>query len=116
MRMLVLGAGLQGSACAFDLLRSAGVERVVIADVRVSDFPPFLENLRSVGHREGLIGCEVRDTHDALVGRVSGVEGTLERSYLVVARKGGEAMIPMGRSLAGFLVSSATVLTASNPM
>jgi hypothetical protein len=27
-----------------------------------------------------------------------------------------EAMIPMGRSLEGFLVSSATVLTASKPM
>ena len=47
MRMLVLGAGLQGSACAFDLLRSAGVERVVIADLTVSSFPPFLEKLRS---------------------------------------------------------------------
>ena len=47
MRMLVLGAGLQGSACAFDLLRSEGVERVVIADINVGDFPPFLEKQRS---------------------------------------------------------------------
>lgn len=46
-------------------------------------------------YRHDLIGCDVRDTHDAVVGRVSGVEGTLERSYLVVARKGGEVMIPM---------------------
>ena len=47
MKMLVLGAGLQGSACAFDLLRSPGVERVVIADIQVTEFPPFLEKLRS---------------------------------------------------------------------
>lgn len=47
MRMLVLGAGLQGSACAFDLLRSPNVERVVIADIQVSAFPPFLERMRS---------------------------------------------------------------------
>ena len=47
MRMLVLGAGLQGSACAFDLLRSPDVERVVIADIHVSAFPPFLEKMRS---------------------------------------------------------------------
>ena len=42
MRILVLGAGLQGSACAFDLLNSASVERVRIADVRTGDLPPFL--------------------------------------------------------------------------
>ena len=47
MRMLVLGAGLQGSACAFDLLRSPGVERVVIADLQVTAFPPFLERQRT---------------------------------------------------------------------
>lgn len=45
--MLVLGAGLQGSACAFDLLRSKGVERVVLADLSVDAMPPFLESLRS---------------------------------------------------------------------
>ena len=30
MRMLVLGAGLQGSACAFDLLNNPAVERVML--------------------------------------------------------------------------------------
>jgi len=41
MRMLVLGAGLQGSACAYDLLQRAEVERVTLADLhprRVSAF------------------------------------------------------------------------------
>ncbi|GJG87852.1 saccharopine dehydrogenase [Gemmatimonadetes bacterium T265] len=42
MRMLVLGAGLQGSACAYDLLQSADVTEVRLADVRVAQLPPFL--------------------------------------------------------------------------
>ena len=33
MKMLVLGAGLQGSACAFDLLRDPEVTRVTLADI-----------------------------------------------------------------------------------
>ena len=42
MRFLVLGRGAQGSACAFDLLRSAGVTEVRLADLDVSVLPPFL--------------------------------------------------------------------------
>ena len=33
MRMLVLGAGLQGSACAYDLLQNAEVREVRLADL-----------------------------------------------------------------------------------
>jgi lysine 6-dehydrogenase len=43
MRMLVLGAGLQGSACAFDLLRRPEVERVTLADLHPQHLPPFLK-------------------------------------------------------------------------
>lgn len=43
MRFLVLGRGAQGSACAFDLLRSAGVTQVRLADLDVSDLPGFLD-------------------------------------------------------------------------
>jgi 16S rRNA processing protein RimM len=43
-------------------------------------------------YRHDLIGCEVRDTQDALIGRVTAVEGTLDRSYLVVD---GDVMIPL---------------------
>src|SRR5216684_3884286 len=46
MRMLVLGAGLQGSACAYDLLQQAGVERVTIADRRTDRLPKFLAAAR----------------------------------------------------------------------
>jgi lysine 6-dehydrogenase len=41
MRMLVLGAGLQGSACAYDLLAHTDHD-VVLADQSVDDLPGFL--------------------------------------------------------------------------
>ena len=46
MRMLVLGAGLQGSACAYDLLQNPAVEEVVLADLRVDALPHFLDPYR----------------------------------------------------------------------
>ena len=42
MRMLVLGAGLQGSACAFDLLQNPDVREVRLADLTIDHLPPFL--------------------------------------------------------------------------
>lgn len=42
MRMLVLGAGLQGSACAYDLLQDPGVTEVRLADIRIHELPGFL--------------------------------------------------------------------------
>jgi lysine 6-dehydrogenase len=42
MRMLVLGAGLQGSACAYDLLQDPSVKEVRLADIRIADVEPFL--------------------------------------------------------------------------
>jgi len=59
MRMLVLGAGLQGSACAYDLLRQPGVERVTIADLRPQRIPAFLKP--SVGKRLTLLTLDVQD-------------------------------------------------------
>ena len=40
--MLVLGAGLQGSACAFDLLQNPEVREVRLADLRPDPLPEFL--------------------------------------------------------------------------
>jgi len=48
MRILVLGAGLQGSSCAYDLLRQDDVERVTVADLepgRLAAFVPEDERL-----------------------------------------------------------------------
>jgi lysine 6-dehydrogenase len=59
MRMLVLGAGLQGSACAYDLLRQPGVEQVTIADVKPERIPAFLEP--HVGARLRLLKLDVQD-------------------------------------------------------
>lgn len=42
MRMLVLGAGLQGSACAYDLLQNPDVKEVRLADLHVDRLPEFL--------------------------------------------------------------------------
>ncbi len=42
MRMLVLGAGLQGSACAYDLLQNAQIDEVRLADSDGSALPAFL--------------------------------------------------------------------------
>ena len=42
MRMLVLGAGLQGSACAYDLLQQPDVTVVRLADLHPDQLPHFL--------------------------------------------------------------------------
>jgi lysine 6-dehydrogenase len=64
MRFLVLGAGLQGSACAYDLLQCAAVERVVVADLIIDRLPPFRERLRGDSRLE-LVRADARD-EDAL--------------------------------------------------
>ncbi len=43
MRMLVLGAGLQGSACAYDLLQNPDVREVRLADLRPDPLAEFLK-------------------------------------------------------------------------
>jgi lysine 6-dehydrogenase len=43
MKLLVLGAGLQGCACAYDLLQNPAVTTVTLADVRPAKLPPFLQ-------------------------------------------------------------------------
>jgi lysine 6-dehydrogenase len=42
MRMLVLGAGLQGSACAYDLLQQSDVTEVRLADLHPDHLPDFI--------------------------------------------------------------------------
>jgi len=60
MRMLVLGAGLQGSACAYDLLRQPEVERVTLADLNPRRMAAFLK--KQVGKRLTLARLDVKDT------------------------------------------------------
>jgi lysine 6-dehydrogenase len=42
MKMLVLGAGLQGCACAYDLLQNQAISQVTLADLRPDNLPRFL--------------------------------------------------------------------------
>jgi lysine 6-dehydrogenase len=42
MNLLVLGAGLQGCACAYDLLQNPSISQVTLADVRPPKLPQFL--------------------------------------------------------------------------
>jgi len=58
MRMLVLGAGLQGSACAFDLLGLPEVERVTLADLNPSRLPAFLK--KRAGKRLAVARIDVK--------------------------------------------------------
>src|SRR6058998_1706471 len=59
MRMLVLGSGLQGSACAYDLLQQREVEKVTVADLRPERLPGFLRPL--VGKRLAVVKLDVQD-------------------------------------------------------
>lgn len=59
MRMLVLGAGLQGTACAFDLLRNPSVSHVTLADVHVGTLPPFLQGVAGARFTQQVL--DVRD-------------------------------------------------------
>jgi len=61
--MLVLGAGLQGSACAYDLLQNPDVKQVRIADLHVEHLPEFLKPYS--GERLIPTPLDVRD-HEAV--------------------------------------------------
>jgi lysine 6-dehydrogenase len=73
MRMLVLGAGLQGSACAYDLLAHTDYD-VVIADINVDDVAPFLQPY--VGGRLTLRRVDAND-RTSVRGVMEGVTATM---------------------------------------
>ena len=64
MRMLVLGAGLQGSACAYDLLQNPDIVEVRLADVQIGHLPDFLAPYS--GPRLLPTPLDVRDTEAVL--------------------------------------------------
>jgi lysine 6-dehydrogenase len=59
VRMLVLGAGLQGSACAYDLLQQPAVERVTIGDLAADAVPALLKAY--LGARLALVRLDIQD-------------------------------------------------------
>jgi lysine 6-dehydrogenase len=64
MRMLVLGAGLQGSACAYDLLQNPEVTEVRLADLHTEHLADFLA--RYSGNRLIFTPLDVRDKEAVL--------------------------------------------------
>ena len=73
MRMLVLGAGQQGSACAFDLLTHTDAD-VVIADLNVADLPEFLRPY--LGERLSAVEIDADDPN-AVRGVMRGITATM---------------------------------------
>ncbi|HMA38753.1 MAG TPA: saccharopine dehydrogenase C-terminal domain-containing protein [Gemmatimonadales bacterium] len=59
MRMLVLGAGLQGCACAFDLLQQDAVEQVTLADIQPDRAAAFIKPF--AGKKLTLAKMDVQD-------------------------------------------------------
>jgi lysine 6-dehydrogenase len=75
MRMLVLGAGLQGSACAYDLLQNPAITEVRLADQRVDRLPAFLQSYIGKG-RLTTIQLEVKDAK-AVAAAMAGVQSVM---------------------------------------
>jgi lysine 6-dehydrogenase len=75
MKMLVLGAGLQGSACAFDLLQNPAVTEVRLADRPSTDLPPFLAAY-ATDPRLRRVALDVAD-HSAVREALSGVRAAM---------------------------------------
>lgn len=73
MRLLVLGAGQQGSACAYDLLTTTDHE-VLVADIDPSRLPPFLTPF--AGGRLKTIQLDASDTR-AVQRTMEGVDATM---------------------------------------
>ncbi|HET6229089.1 MAG TPA: saccharopine dehydrogenase C-terminal domain-containing protein, partial [Longimicrobiaceae bacterium] len=73
MRMLVLGAGLQGSACAYDLLANTDHD-VVIADIDVGNLQPFLQPY--LGGRLTAVKVDAKD-EDSVRAAMQGVSATM---------------------------------------
>ena len=66
-------------------------------------------------YRHDLVGCEVKDTAGRSIGRVTGVEGPLEQSRLVVAAGTGEALIPMVEGICVSVDTAARVIVVDPP-
>jgi lysine 6-dehydrogenase len=74
MNILVLGAGLQGCACAYDLLQNSSVGQVTLADLRPDHLPGFLADGGDWGGRLRTVRLDVTDpvaVRETLLGQVS---------------------------------------------
>ncbi|HEX7023732.1 MAG TPA: saccharopine dehydrogenase C-terminal domain-containing protein [Gemmatimonadales bacterium] len=74
MKMLVLGAGLQGCAAAYNLLQHDAVEQVTIADLHPNRLPAFLQPY--LGKRLRAVPLDASD-FDAVVALMKGHDAAL---------------------------------------
>lgn len=66
-------------------------------------------------YRHDLVGCRVIDIHDTVVGTVTAVEGTLERSHLIVEGGRGDVMIPLVAEICVHVDPDARVIVVNPP-
>jgi 16S rRNA processing protein RimM len=66
-------------------------------------------------YRHDLVGCEVKDAGGHTIGRVTGVEGPLEQSRLVVAGANGELLIPMVEGICVSVDTAAQTIVVDPP-
>ena len=71
MKMLVLGAGLQGRACAYSLLQHPDVTQVTLADRRVDALPPFLAKAGDRLHTTQVDARDPKAIRDLCTGHTS---------------------------------------------
>ena len=73
MKMMVLGAGLQGCACAYDLLQNPAVTQVTLADLHPGQLPQFLAG--DWGGRLRPIRLDVTDVAEGSAVVVESIDG-----------------------------------------
>jgi len=66
-------------------------------------------------YRHDLVGCEVKDTAGHAIGRVTGVEGPMEQSRLVIAGAKGEVLIPMAEGICVTVDTAAKTIIVDPP-
>ena len=83
MNILVLGAGLQGCAAAFDLLQVPSVTRVTLADLNPGRLPKFLQ--KDWGGRLKPLTLDVKDPA-AVKEAMTGMQAVLSALNATVKR------------------------------
>jgi 16S rRNA processing protein RimM len=99
---------LDGIETMNDAEALAGTELWMRADA----VPPLP---RGTHYRHDLVGCEVVDVAGDAIGRVTAVEGPLDRSRLVVAGRRGEILVPLAADICVEVDVAAKRITVKPP-
>jgi 16S rRNA processing protein RimM len=89
-------------------------EALIGAELKVpeAEIPPLPAGTY---YRHDLVGCEVSDTKGQAIGRVTSVDGPMERSRLVIAGPRGEVMVPMVGGICVRVDPAAKVIVVDPP-